>query len=337
MDTLTIGPFGRVLLLGGGELLVALCESAQALSFAVAVVTSPRHADEPVGGATLTARLERMGVAALVTETIDTEAFAAFVGDVSATLTLSVGASWLFTPAIITSVFHDRLFNVHGTRLPQNRGGGGFSWQILSGNRFGFCAVHRVDAGIDTGDIVFSEEFLYPAPCRIPADYQAYYVARTTACLSGLLASVRRQARACPVLSQPEYLSSYWPRLHTPTQAWIDWTWPAAAIERFICAFDDPYPGAQTQWRDRTVSLKKASLNLQDGHFHPFQAGLVYRVGPGWMCVALHGAALVVEDVTESGEAVLSQVKVGDRFHTPPDQLEQAARRVSYGPGGLKS
>ena len=37
-------------IVGQSELLVALCESARALSFAVAVVTSPRHADEPVGG-----------------------------------------------------------------------------------------------------------------------------------------------------------------------------------------------------------------------------------------------------------------------------------------------
>jgi len=327
-----------VLLLGGGELLVRLCDAARQASYEVAVITSPRHAAEAVDGARLDARLEALRIPHLTVDRIDTPEVRSFVGARADAIALSVGAAWLFSPAALDELFGGRLFNVHGTRLPENRGGGGFSWQILTGNRFGFCIVHRVDAGVDTGDVILCEEFLYPAGCRTPADYQAHYTAQVVAHLSAVLADLRRAPRSFQLTSQPEYLSTYWPRLHTPTHAWINWDWSAAEIERFICAFDDPYPGAQTTWNGGQISLKKASLNLQDLQAHPFQAGLVYRVHPKWICVAARGAALVVEAVGDAhGASVLDRIRIGDRLFTAPAALETAAQRVSYTPGGLKS
>ena len=66
--------------------------------------------------------------------------------------------------------FYNRLFKHHGARLPQNRGGI-FSWQILMGNRVGYCKIHLVNAGADNGD--WSDlRSLYPPKCRLPKDYE---------------------------------------------------------------------------------------------------------------------------------------------------------------------
>ena len=88
---------------------------------------------------------------------------------------MSIGAAWIFKDYVIKDLFKKKLYNMHGTRLPQNRGGGGFSWQIMMGNRLGFCQLHLVDKGVDTGDIIKTEEFLYPPSCRIPKDYINLY------------------------------------------------------------------------------------------------------------------------------------------------------------------
>ena len=53
----------------------------------------------------------------------------------------------------ISSLFKNKLFNLHSTGLPQNRGGGGFSWQIMMGVK-SVTARHLVDNGIDTGPII---------------------------------------------------------------------------------------------------------------------------------------------------------------------------------------
>lgn len=340
MNTLTIGPVSRLLLFGGGELVAGLAEWAAERQFAVGVITSPRHAAAtlPARGAPLSAVLATKGIPTAVTEDLTSDQARLVIdsGDIQRTFCLSVGAAWIFRKTFIEARLGGRLFNVHGARLPQNRGGGGFSWQILTGNRFGFCTLHLVDEGVDTGDIVAWEEFLYPGACRTPVDYMEHYVAKNLAFLTNLLSSVRDTAREFDPVSQLEYLSTYWPRLHSPTQAWIDWGWSAQHLERFICAFDDPYSGAQTTWRGSTVRIKKAFANYQDGAFHPFQTGIVYRNNGRWLCVACTGGSLVVEALTdEHGESVLRDVRVGDAFHTPADYLAHRTQRMVYTALGL--
>lgn len=47
------------------------------------------------------------------------------------------------------------------------------------GNKFGHCVLHRVDDGIDSGEIVALEEFLYPANFRKPIDFERHYIEKT--------------------------------------------------------------------------------------------------------------------------------------------------------------
>jgi len=75
-----------------------------------------------------------------------------------------------FRPNFINR-FKGRLVNVHSTRLPANRGGGGFSWRILKDDRLGACQIHLIDHGIDTGVILKSRKFEYPSTCRIPVEF----------------------------------------------------------------------------------------------------------------------------------------------------------------------
>jgi methionyl-tRNA formyltransferase len=206
------------------------------------------------------------------------------------------------------------------------------------GNRLGFCLAHAVDRGVDTGPIVAMEEFLYPSSCRIPIDFERVSNERNEAFLWGLVESVRDRSREFVALPQPEYLSTYWPRLHTDTHAWIDWRLPAELLDRFVCAFDDPYPGARTTWRGRTIRLKRSMLDHSDGGaFHPVQAGLIYRTNGRWLCIAANGATLIVETVVDdAGNSLMDEIGVGERLTTPQTRLDETAQRVTYDPLGPK-
>ena len=139
-------------------------------------------------------------------------------------------------------------------------------------------------------------------------------------------------------MSQPEYLSSYWPRLHTDTHGYIGWDWKLEDIERFVCAFDDPYAGAITFVNDRKVRIKNCLSSLSDGTFHPFQTGIVYKITGAALFVAAGDGSLVVRDVfDENGVNVTLDIRVGDRFETPVEYLEEARRfRAVYTSAGLK-
>lgn len=332
-----MGPIDRLLLIGGGKLLFRLAVWAKNSGFQVRVLTAPRHAKEVVDGvgpASLLNALEKTGIDTVVVDSIDSEEAREAVGNLKSTFALSFGAAWIFKKNIIDNVFQGNLFNLHGTRLPQNRGGGGFTWQVMMGNRFGFCVVHKVDEGVDTGDILSYQEFIYPPSCRIPADYYRHYQDQNFDFIISLLESVHAQSRTFVSMAQPEYLSTYWPRLHTPTHGWIDWSWSASEIERFICAFDDPYPGARTLLHGKTVRIKKAFANHQDGYFHPAQTGLVYRVNKDWLCVACRDGAIVIEQLLDEDDtSLLQKVRTGDAFSTPPERLGRNAERALYTAG----
>jgi methionyl-tRNA formyltransferase len=324
----------RVLLLGGGNLLFRLAEWSKMKGFEVLVITSPRHAQEIVDdlGVNLKDKVENAGIKIVVLDSIESDDARIAVGSVANTFAISIGAAWIFKKLTIDNLFQGKLFNLHGTRLPQNRGGGGFSWQIMMGNRFGFCLIHRVEEGIDTGDIMLAKEFLYPYSCRIPKDFISFYEKQNFIFVTSII-DAGLQINQLKPISQPEYLSTYWPRLHTPSHGWIDWSWSVTELERFICAFDDPYSGAQTFLNGRLVRIKKVSANFQDGYSHPAQIGFIYRISKGWICVACKGGAIIIEELFgENGDSFLDKVQVGDALFTPFDFLEKKNMRVIYSP-----
>ena len=152
----------EILLVGGGSLLFDLCDWSLSNSYPVKVITSSRHSKEIINGKSLKKFLDEKKVLYCVTDDISSKDVSSFVGNTDETFCLSLGAAWIFSEGIIKNLFQNHLYNIHGTRLPQNRGGASISWQILLGSRFGFCQLHMIDGGIDTGNIIKSQEFLYP-------------------------------------------------------------------------------------------------------------------------------------------------------------------------------
>ncbi len=332
------GEINAYILMGGGRLLAECALGLKKTGCRVFVVSSPRQISEDlhVPRCTLEEYLSRNGLEHHVSENINTDS-QVIKGITPQTLGMSIAAAWLFRKPFI-DLFEGRLLNAHGTRLPQDRGSGGFSWQILRDNHLGCCLVHQVDEGLDTGPIVKYKEFAYPSACRIPNDYREVYVRENQAFLLELFEEIKRGVEF-ELIGQAEYLSSYWPRLSTEHHGYIDWSWSMRQIERFICAFDEPYKGASTFVRGKKVHLKSCFVDVSDGGFHPFQKGLVYRQRAGAQFVATEDGTLVIKQVRDdNGNNVAREIQVGDRFYTPIDLLEKAKQyRAIYTPQGLKS
>ena len=331
------GTIDEYVLLGGGVLLAEYALELKRAAYGVLVITSPRHVQEMLSseGYTLSQFLENHALEYFVSEEInkDQRGINRITSD---TMGLSFGAAWIFRKEFIDR-FDGKLLNLHGARLPQDRGAGGFSWQILRDNRLGGCLIHQVDPGVDTGPIVKYREFLYPTWCRIPRDYQQVYIQENRKFLKEFFKEVKDETEF-KCIEQLEYLSTYWPRLSTERHGCLDWSWNLRQIERFICAFDDPYKGASTFINGKRVFLKSCFVDFSGGGFHPFQRGMVYRKSAGVLFVATEGGTLVIGSVTdESGVSIVNEVKVGDRFYTPIALLEKAMLfRAVYTPEGLK-
>ena len=325
-----------VILLGGGPLLLTYADYLKdELSVEAIVLTSKRHLEDSTGGGTFRDALTSRKLTWKELPSLTPAALQALNVDLGAAVVLSFAAPWIIKEDVL-QLMGRRVYNLHGARLPQDRGGASKSWQIMRGNAYGYALLHQVDSGIDTGDIVDYHEFLYEG-CRTPLEYQQRSDVETIALLKRVTPALLRGEEPRR-LAQPPYLSTYWPRLNTELHGWIDWSWSGLDVLRFVSAFDDPYPGAHTLLDDRPVYLKGCAFDSSDGVFHPFQSGLIYRISAEYAAVCVTTGSLIVRRFLDSDgqEVPLGSLTAGDRLYTPPEKLEEARRgRVRYTASGL--
>lgn len=248
---------------------------------------------------------------------------------------ISVGAPWIFSESFLKSFPKERLLNLHGSQLPLYRGGNLFSWYVLNKVRLGVCLLHHISLSPDQGNVIKYSDFLYPASCRKPIDYMESYENHNSIFLKEFISGILNGTEDLRGHHQPEYLSTYWPRLKSNLNGWINWDWKGSDVELFISAFDDPYGGAITTWRSKQVSIK--NVFFQPGNnYHPFQYGIVLRNNHNWLNVAVEGGELIVTDISAVGFSIMDQIKPGDRLITPHGKLELAKKRVIKRDNGLE-
>ena len=80
--------------------------------------------------------------------------------------------------------------------------------------------------------------------------------------------------------------STYWPRLSTEINGYIDWNMSTSNIIKFINAFDDPYEGCKTFLNKKVVYFKSVEIYKIEKNYHPFQKGLVFRINEKGIFIA---------------------------------------------------
>jgi len=182
--------------------------------------------------------------------------------------------------------------NIHASLLPRWRGAAPIHRAIEAGDAETGITIMQMDEGLDTGDM------LSVWPERISAD-------DTTASLHDRLAALGAQAivvalAALPTQSlarrvQPDEGVTYAHKIDKAESA-IDWTQPAAQIERRIRAFD-PFPGCTLDWSGEVVKIWQARV-IDGPHA---SAGTVCDLGEGRLAIACGQQALELLQVQRPG------------------------------------
>lgn len=301
----------------------------------VLVYTCQRQLEEPLrpDGTTLGQLLADFGATVVATDDLDNSDIRTHV--TPTTIGIGFSEPWSF-PQDIIDLFEGRLLDLMGIRLPHQRGAAHYSWQILRGDKTGGCNLQLVNelavqGEYDSGALVMSRTYLFPANARKPIDYFMHACTEETRLVLDFLAEVQNGAEFTPRNVQDEF-SLFFPRLRTDRDGFIDWTWSAPEIERFICAFDDPYPGARSFLNGDAVVLKDCHCEAADGAFHPFQAGIVYKIADGALHIAARGGSLVVRTVQDTqGACMLGRLRVGQRLASFPARASLGEREHMRG------
>lgn len=332
----------KLFLFGGADALVNVVENVLTRTdLPCCVYSCKRQLEEQLArGGTLESALKDLKVEFHSTEDINScPGFKERLTKYS--LGIGFGEAWSFDREVI-SAFGGNLLDLMGIRLPQYRGGAHYSWQILSGNRMGACNLQiineeMVQGRYDSGEIVKFREYLFPVTARIPQDYFEHAVSQETSFILEFITEVISGHSFAPFTLQDNF-SLFMPRLNTMRQGFVDWSWSAEQIDRFICGFDEPYAGAGTKINGEPVRLKSSRVETNDGLFHPFQAGLIYKKYGGAVYVATRTGTVIIERVLNaSSENILESLEVGQRFFTEQAVLDQAMEySAEYTTQGLR-
>ena len=323
------GKIDHIILLGGSrcaaELSLFLKEKSE---FKFDVYTSPRQLDDVIysDGTTLGDFFSNNNISLNVSENINLDSN--FVNSITKnTLGIGLGEAWSFEKNVIDK-FEGKLIDLMGVRMPQYRGVAHYTWQILRGNKIGACNLQVINEEMiqgvfDSGQIIKFKEYLFPNSTRIPNDYFNHAVKVEIEFIKEFIDQISNGFIFKDFILQ-ENFSIFFPRLNTIKNAFINWQWDTDDIETMICAFDEPYAGVTSSVNGKLVRLKSARSEKNDGSFHPFQSGLIYKIYNGDLYVASKQGTIIISEVyDESAESIIHELKTGDRFFTPNDWIEK--------------
>ncbi len=166
-----------------------------------------------------------------------------------------VAAYGLILPRWVLELPRRGCLNIHASLLPRWRGAAPIHRAVEAGDERTGITIMQMDEGLDTGAMLRVE------PETIRPDDTTATLHDRLAVLGGRLivealeAVARRGLQAHP---QPADGVSYAHKVDK-AEAAIDWTRPAAQIERRVRAFD-PFPGAHFSFDGQTVKLWRAKV-----------------------------------------------------------------------------
>lgn len=278
------------------------------------------------------------GIQTLCLESLSQKAFLELEIQHKKAIGLSFGAPFIFRQSEI-DIFKGNILNSHGAPLPEFKGGGGFSWRILQGDKRGTSLMHLVTTEIDEGPVVFRKDFTFDDEDKIPAQYQSKQLEYDRKLLVPWLTAVvlgefPLHLPHLASLREPRVRSfqTYFPRLLTNFHAAIDWSWNAEQLQRFIRAFSRPYDGAYSFHRGSKVRFFDCEI-VRETCNHPFVSGLVTDLSASLIEIAVSDGFLRVkpDDFFTDGRGLV----LGDRLCTPASILEEIRLgRVVFRPDG---
>ncbi|UGT92521.1 methionyl-tRNA formyltransferase [Mycobacterium ostraviense] len=163
--------------------------------------------------------------------------------------------NWI-PPELYTLPPHGTL-NLHDSLLPRFTGFSPPLWALISGESEFGLTVHRMDDGLDTGDILIQRAL----PIG-PTDTGTELVMRSMDLIPGVLAEALTALESGTAVWRPQNKAerTYFHK-RSERDSLIDWSWPAEDLERFVRALSDPYPRAFTFYRGERIEVLEARVS----------------------------------------------------------------------------
>jgi methionyl-tRNA formyltransferase len=182
-------------------------------------------------------------------------------------------------PQSIIDIPRHGIINVHASLLPKYRGAAPIQWAIANGEQSTGVTTMRIDAGLDTGDMLLKwetpigpEENAVELGQRMSVAGADLLVETLAGIEAGTIhpeAQDSSQASLAPILKKED--------------GEVDWTWPAQKISNRARGFL-PWPGAYSHFRGQRFHIWKARVAAEPadgapGRLIPLKRRLLVSAG----------------------------------------------------------
>ncbi|MGB9305733.1 MAG: methionyl-tRNA formyltransferase [Mycobacterium sp.] len=147
--------------------------------------------------------------------------------------------------------------NLHDSLLPKFTGFSPVLWALISGESEFGLTIHRMDDGLDSGDILIQQ--VLPIG---PTDTGTELVMRAMDLIPGALRDALSALESGTATWRPQNKAerTYFHK-RSQRDSLIDWSWPAEDLERFVRALSDPYPRAFAYYRGERIEVLEARVS----------------------------------------------------------------------------
>ena len=163
-------------------------------------------------------------------------------------------------PQSIIDIPRYGIINVHASLLPKYRGAAPIQWAIANGEQRTGVTTMRIDAGLDTGDMLLKWE------TEIGREEDALEVGQRLATAGAQL--LVRTLRENPTPAKQDPTEATLAPILKKEDGLVDWSWPAEKILNRVRGFL-PWPGAYSFFRDQGFHIWKARVSGEPGSGHP--------------------------------------------------------------------
>ncbi len=161
------------------------------------------------------------------------------------------------------------IINVHGSLLPKYRGAGPIQWALINGETRTGVTTMRIDAGLDTGDMLLKAE------TEIGPEETAVELGHRLAIMGAdLLVNTLDGLTRGAITPQPQNpAEATLAPLLKKEDGVLDWRQPATAIHNRVRGLQ-PWPGASTSFRGQALHIWRSRPRSEQGSAPGRFAGL---------------------------------------------------------------
>lgn len=209
----------------------------------------------------------------------------------------SLSSRFIFKKEIINE-YKNKIFNIHPSLLPNERGSGTFTYRIL--NKKSFCAatIHIVNEILDSGEILIQSQKEKLKGEMLPINY----IKHTNLIYKSLIKIFVKNivlGKDFKPTNQKTNKSFYFPRFYTDVSGVINWSWKGEYIDLFIRACSKPYHGAFCFINHKKKNLK---LIIYNSYYkkvkkftHPWFIGKIFYEDENHFQISVRDGILIIK------------------------------------------